>query len=146
MPESKYYTTSITINAPATKVWDAIIKPEFTRQYMFGCDAISDWKIGSNLSWIGHEDKVVYVQGKVVEFKENEVLAFTVIDPNGPYELIPENYLTGTWTLNETNGQTQLNISQGDFNAVAGGEVRFADADQGWVMVLNSLKDICEKI
>jgi len=38
---------SITINAPAAKVWDALINPELIKQYLFGTEAISDWEVGS---------------------------------------------------------------------------------------------------
>ncbi len=38
---------SITINAPVSKVWDALITPEAIKHYMFGSDTVSDWKEGS---------------------------------------------------------------------------------------------------
>lgn len=47
-------TNSITINAPAEKVWDALVNPEQTKKYMFGCEAVSDWKPGSELLWKGN--------------------------------------------------------------------------------------------
>ena len=36
----------ITIDAPIEKVWDALINPELTTQYMYGCVPLTDWKIG----------------------------------------------------------------------------------------------------
>ena len=33
-----------TIDAPASKVWEAITNPEFMRQYLFGAEVITDWK------------------------------------------------------------------------------------------------------
>lgn len=44
-----FIKNTITINAPITKVWDALINPEQTKKYMFGCEAVSDWKVGSSL-------------------------------------------------------------------------------------------------
>lgn len=43
----------ITINAPATKVWEALTKPEIIKQYMFGTNVVSDWKVGSTVVWKG---------------------------------------------------------------------------------------------
>ncbi len=42
---------SITINAPIDKVWDALINPSKIKQYMFGTNAVSDWKEGSSIVW-----------------------------------------------------------------------------------------------
>lgn len=33
---------STTINAPITKVWEALTKPDIIKQYMFGANVISD--------------------------------------------------------------------------------------------------------
>jgi len=38
---------TIVINAPASKVWDALVNPEQTKKYMFGCETICDWQPGS---------------------------------------------------------------------------------------------------
>ena len=47
----KFITNEITINAPATEVWDALVNPAKTKVYMFGCEALSDWAEGSPLIW-----------------------------------------------------------------------------------------------
>jgi hypothetical protein len=33
-----------TIDAPASKVWEATTNPELIRLYLFGADVITDWK------------------------------------------------------------------------------------------------------
>ncbi len=62
---------SITINAPIEKVWDALVNPAQTKKYMFGCETVSDWKVGSNLSWQAfYEGKnTVFVTGKIVSIE-----------------------------------------------------------------------------
>jgi uncharacterized protein YndB with AHSA1/START domain len=45
--------TSTTINASISKVWEALITPSIIKQYFFGTDAISDWKVGSPLIFKG---------------------------------------------------------------------------------------------
>jgi len=51
MSEPLIVKNSITINAPAAKVWNALVNPEETKKYMFGCETVSDWQVGSPLIW-----------------------------------------------------------------------------------------------
>ncbi|MBS1193689.1 MAG: hypothetical protein H6R28_89, partial [Methanomicrobiales archaeon] len=44
---------SVTIRAPVSRVWDALVSPALIKQYMFGTDAVSDWKVGSPITWNG---------------------------------------------------------------------------------------------
>ena len=97
---------TISINASAVKVWDALTNPEQTKKYMFGCETISDWKKGSTLIWkMIHEGKdFIPVKGHIVEIEPNKLLTYTVIDPNNPnIPDIPENYLSVTYLLEEKN-------------------------------------------
>lgn len=36
------------IRTTPEKLWEALIKPEFTKQYWFGVSQISDWKAGAD--------------------------------------------------------------------------------------------------
>ena len=146
MKEGKYFETSIQINASIEAVWDALVNPEITRQYMYGCDVVSDWKPGSPVSWRGAADGVTYVVGKVVKFEPHSRLALTTFDPNAPYPDIPENHLVGTYELAHEDGVTTLSISQGDFASVADGENRWASAEGAWNMSLQALKKLLEAL
>ena len=54
------------IRSTPQKVWDALLKPEFTRQYFFGVTMDSDWKVGS--PWkMTHPDGTVSDAGEVLE-------------------------------------------------------------------------------
>lgn len=141
---------SITLNAGVSKVWDALVNPEQTQKYMFGCKALSDWKIGSPLLWEGtYEGKtMVFVKGDIVSFEPEKLLAYTVIDPNNPAIAdIPENYLTVTYSLESNNGQTILTVTQGDYNKVAEGEKRYQESynnGEGWNPILVEIKKLVE--
>ena len=53
---------SIVINAPTTTVWDVLINPEQTKKYMFDCETVSDWNVGSPLLWrANYEGKKRYL-------------------------------------------------------------------------------------
>ena len=140
----------ITINAPASKVWDVLTNPEQTKKYMFGCETVSDWKPGSTLEWKGiYEGKeMVFVKGKIADIKPGKFLAYTTIDPNNAaMEDKPENYLTVTYDLKEENGKTILTVTQGDYNKVADGEKRYKEASnngEGWNPILVEIKKVAE--
>ena len=141
---------SITIKAPASKVWDVLTNPEQTKKYMFGCETVSDWKPGSTLEWKGNYEgkEMVFVKGKIVDIRPGKFLSYTTIDPNNPaMEDIPENYLTVTYDLKEENGQTILTVTQGDYNKVADGEKRYKEASnngEGWNPILVEIKKVAE--
>ncbi len=136
----------ITINAPAWRVWEVLTKPEYTKKFMFGCAAISDWKKGSLLEWkgnIGGKEGVV-VTGKIIEVDPGKFLAYTTFDPNAGLEDRENNYLTVTERLTEQDGKTMLAITQGDFSVVQDGQRRYADGAKGWETVLPKIKTIAE--
>ncbi len=83
MEKALMVESSITINAPPSRVRETLTNPSLTRKYMFDCEALSDWKPGSPLEWKGAVDGKVYVKGKVIEVEEERLLRYTVFDPNG---------------------------------------------------------------
>ncbi len=143
-----YIQESIHIQAPASKVWDALINPEITRSYMFGCVPVSSWKVGGDLLWNGMLDgkEITYVKGKIADILPERRLVYTAIDPHGPIPDLPENYLTITYALEEADKGTLLKVSQGDYSKVADGARRYQDsmAEGGWGGLLAQIKKIVE--
>ena len=149
MSKGLFVKNSIVINAPASKVWDALVNPEKTKQYMFGCETVSDWKKGSELLWKGmYEGKeMVFVKGDIVEIKPEKLLIYTTIDPNSNIDDVSENYLHVTYELIPQNGSTLLKVEQGDYSTVAEGEKRFKDSSnngEGWNPILVEIKKLVE--
>lgn len=140
---------SILIDADIAWVWDALVNPEQTKKYMFGCETVSDWKIGSSLLWQAmYEGKeMVFVKGIILDIKPNRLLKYSVIDPNTLMADIPENYLNVTYLLEEQNGQINLIISQDGFEDAADGEKRYKDVQnngEGWNPILVAIKKLVE--
>jgi uncharacterized protein YndB with AHSA1/START domain len=140
---------SIQIQASAAKVWDALTNPAQTKQYMFGCETVSDWQVGSSLLWDGeYEGKTMtFVKGHIKEIEPNRLLVYTTIDPNGSIADIPENYLTVTYALHESAGATTLTVTQGDYATVADGEKRYRESmadGVGWDPILQAIKSLIE--
>jgi len=141
--------STITIQASADKVWDALTNPAQTKKYMFGCEALSDWKVGSPLLWKGNFNGVelVAVKGSILKIQPGKYLAYTTIDPNNPsMPDLPENYLTVTYDLSEEGGQTLLIVTQGDYSTVADGDNRYKHTVDGggWDPILIEIKKILE--
>lgn len=140
--------SSITINATPERVWDALINPEQTKKYMFGCETVSDWKPGSPLLWKGNYEgkEMVFVKGNIVNIEPEKLLAYTTIDPNSEIPDIPENYLTVTYTLSSQNEQTVLTVTQGDYATVGDGEKRYRESTDGggWDPILVEIKKLLE--
>jgi uncharacterized protein YndB with AHSA1/START domain len=146
---SLYVKNSVTINAPATKVWDALVNPAKTKQYMFGCETVSDWKTGSELLWKGEYEgkEMVFVKGKILEIQPEKKLVYTTIDPHSAIDDVSENYLNVTYELIPQGEQTILNVSQGDYSTVAEGERRYQEAwnkGEGWNPILVEIKKLVE--
>jgi len=141
---------TITIHAPLEKIWDALVNPEQTKQYMFGCETVSDWKVGSTLNWqASYEGKnTVFVTGKIVSIEPNKKLVYTTFDPNSTMEDIPENHLTVTYDLAIENQQTIFTVTQGNYATVAEGERRYKEAynnGKGWNPILVEVKKLVEE-
>jgi uncharacterized protein YndB with AHSA1/START domain len=143
-------TNSITINAPKAKVWDALVNPEQTKKYMFGCETVSEWTVGSELLWkaIYEGKEMVFVKGYIVEIVPNKKLEYTVIDPNNPtIPDLPENYLDVIYELVENGNETLLTVTQSGFEHAAEGEKRYKDTynnGEGWNPILVQIKELIE--
>ncbi len=141
--------SSITISAPVSVVWDALVNPEKTKVYMFGCETVSDWNVGSDLLWRGqHEGReMVFVKGKILVIEPEKLLKYTVIDPFAAYPDIPENYLNVTYELIPNGPQTTLIVTQDGFETAAEGEKRYNDTynnGEGWNPILVEIKKLAE--
>lgn len=150
MSKPLFVKNEITISAAAAKVWDALVNPEQTKKYMFGCETVSDWKVGSSLEWKGHYEGVdmVFVKGEILEIQPEKFLAYTTIDPNSGIDDTSENYLRVTYAISSKGNDTLLEVTQGDYSTVAEGERRYQEAwnnGEGWNPILTEIKKLVEQ-
>ena len=135
----------VIFKADENTVWDLITNPKKTKQYMFGCEVLSDWKIGSPILWKGKTEngnEIIYVKGNIINFKKNKKVSFTMFDPNIGIADIPENYIELCYEVAKIEYGTLLTITQGDFNGTENAEKRFEESKQGWKMVIPLMKKL----
>ena len=140
---NKTYTAVATsiINVPASKVWDALTNPELIKQYMFDTDVISDWQVGSPITYRGEWDgKPFEDKGKVLEVEREKSLITTHWSPLSGMPDTPENYHTVAYQLSEKDGKTKVTITQ-DKNA---SEEEKEHSEKNWSVMLIGLKKMLE--
>jgi uncharacterized protein YndB with AHSA1/START domain len=128
-----------TINAPVSKVWQALVNPEIIKQYLFDTEVISDWKVGSPIVYKGKwEGKPFEDKGKILAIEPEKVLKSTHWSPLSGVPDTPENYHTVTYTLSDKGDRTDVTITQ-DNNA---SEEEKAHSEKNWQTVLEGMKKL----
>ena len=135
-------TTSVTIHAPASKVWEALVTPKIVKQYMFGADVESDWKVGSAIRYTGvYDGKPFEEKGEIKQFEPKKVFQATNFSSMSEQEDKPENYALVTYRLKADGSKTKLTISQNNIGSEKGVE----NSKTNWKGVLRSLKQTVEQ-
>ena len=133
---------AVSINAPAVRVWEALTRPELIKQYLFGTDVTTDWKVGSPITYKGEwKGKAYEDKGKVLQVIPEKLLVSTYWSSLSGTPDSPENYKTVKYELFPDGGKTRLAITQ-DNNAT---EEEAEHSGQNWKMVLAKLKELLEK-
>src|SRR5687767_3879862 len=128
---------SATIDAPVERVWEALVTPSIIRQYMFGTNVDSDWKLGSPITWKGEwEGKAYEDKGVIQKIERPRVLQYTHFSPLSGLPEKPENFHTITIELSPNGSQTGVSLSQ-DHNPT---DEERAHSEKNWNMMLEGLK------
>jgi uncharacterized protein YndB with AHSA1/START domain len=129
----------ITIDAPRSKVWRALVDSAANKQFMFGADVRSDWKEGSPITWSGEfKGKSFQDKGVILRVQPERVLKYSHFSPLAGKPDKPENYHTVTIELADAGSQTRLVLTQ-DNNAT---EQARAESERNWKTMLESLKKV----
>ncbi|MCL4368397.1 MAG: SRPBCC domain-containing protein [Actinobacteria bacterium] len=141
--ETKFVANaSLTINAPPSKVWEALTRPELIQQYLFGTQVTTDWRVGSPITYRGtwqgnaYEDK-----GKVLRNEPGKLLVSTFWSSLSGAPDLPENYKTVRYELSADGGGTRLTITQDNNSSQEEAE----HSEKNWRVVLEGIKRLLER-
>ena len=108
----------ITINAPASKVWQCLWEDgsymQWTSVFCIGSYTKSDWQLGSKIQFLSPGGGGMY--SEIVELLPNKKMTFKHIGEikeyqEQPFEVNDWSGSKESYALTETNGQTQLKVS-----------------------------------
>jgi uncharacterized protein YndB with AHSA1/START domain len=129
------------INAPLSKVWQALTDPAQIKQYLFGTNASSDWKKGSSITYSGEWNGKAYTdKGTIIEIIPDRLLHTTYFSGMSGKEDKPENYANVIYRVEPHGTGTIVSIEQDNIDNEEGQE----HMKQNWGMVLDSMKKLLE--
>ena len=132
---------TITINAPTSKVWDALTKSHLIKQYLFGTEVTTDWKVGSPITYKGiWEGKAYEDKGRVLQIEPGKLLVSTFWSFLSGLPDTPENYKTVRYELAPEGALTRLTVTQ-DNNATL---EEASHSSENWKIVLEGIKTLLE--
>jgi len=131
----------IVIHAPASDVWDALVKPELISQYLFGTEVTTDWQVGSPITYKGvWENKPYEDKGEVLQVDREKTLVSTYWSSMSGLPDMPENYKTIRYELSLDQKGTKLVITQDNNDS----EEEANLSAEKWKGVLGGIKKIVE--
>ena len=134
--------STVTILAPAKKVWRALTSPGLVKQWQYGSDLLTTWEVGTSIVFRNEWNGRVFEQkGTVLEFSPESRLKYSLFFPRPDVQDIPEHYFFMTYELAETDGTTSLLVRQEDPRPSPPNEASGGDDGPD---VLSSLKELVE--
>ncbi len=133
--------TTRPFNAPASKVWEALTKPNLIKQYLFGTEVTTDWRVGSPITYTGTwEGKAYEDKGRVLQIEPGKLLVSTFWSSLSGLPDTPENYKTVRYELSTEGDGTRLTITQDNNDT----QEEANHSEQNWKMVLDGMKKLLE--
>lgn len=130
------------INTTPERLWQALTTPEFTRQYWWGREVVSDFEAGSPIHLEYDGGATHDIEGTVLAADAPHLLSYTFTDP-GVRER-GEQPSRVTFAIEEAkdfDGVVKLTVTH---DAFAPGSPSYEGVSNGWPDILASLKTLLE--
>ena len=129
------------IEAPADKVWEALVTPDIIKKYFFDTNAQSEWKVGSPITFSGEWDGNIYKdKGTILNIEPGALLKYNYWSSMSGMDDTPDNYVDITNEIREHDGKTMITVSQDNIPT----EKLKRHAIENWTKVLKNLKELLE--
>lgn len=135
-------TASVKVKAPLARVWAALTEPALVKQYFFGTNLVTDWKVGEPLFFRGvWEGKAYEDRGTVHSFEPMKTLSYDYwSNISGEPDLLEKRALI-RFDLSELGSAVELEVTQSNISTQA----RADDSAKTWRVVLEGLKRLAEE-
>ncbi len=131
---------STIVQASPEKVWEALTNPSIVKQYFFGSQMDTTWKVGDPILFQGEWEGQSYQdKGEVLEYDHNKRLAYSYLSNWSNKEDKPENYLWVCYEVRPSGLATELTIYQSNYD-----EERANHSRENWAAVIDEMKKIVE--
>jgi uncharacterized protein YndB with AHSA1/START domain len=129
------------VRASIEEVWKALTDPAIVKEYFYGTELQSDWKVGSKITFSGTWKGKKYVDKGVIKVIEApHILKYTYRGSSSKLRDILKNYLMVVYSLREIMlGVTELTITQEHHDEDAA-----IDAARNWDSVMGAMIDLLE--
>ena len=120
-------------------LWEAITRPEKTRQFFYANAVESDWKVGSPVRHKAADGKLM-LDGKVLEVvpRKKLVTTFSAVHDAGMAKDRPSRV---TWEIEPRGEVCKLTLTHDDFDGITD---TYKQVGPGWNPVLSGLKTLLE--
>lgn len=129
------------IRTTPAKLWEALINPDFIRQYWFGCSNTSSWQVGDPIESHDPDGKLSWKGTILKSIPEKEVsFSFDHLADEPPSTVTFKIELPGE-VANLEKDQVQLTIIHDDFQEVSPIRDRVKN---GWPAIIAGIKALLE--
>jgi uncharacterized protein YndB with AHSA1/START domain len=115
-------TKTIKIDAPTSKVWDALTNPALMKKWMSETEIniITDWKVGTPIVMHGTLNRIKFQNnGTVLQFEREKVLQYSHLSSLSRLPDEPRNYALIEFRLEPIENQTNLTLTLRNFQTEA---------------------------
>ncbi len=126
------------LDAPIEKVWSALTQPNLLKQYFFGTELECSWIPSEPIYFKGQwEGKPYTDKGIVLEYVPHSHLSYSYLSSWSNMDDSPENYLWIEYRLKDLGNQTELIISQTNYD-----QERAEHSVKNWEYIISEMKKI----
>lgn len=134
-------SAEILVQAPRAAVWDALTNPDLVKQYFFGTNLVTTWKVGSPLRFHGEwEGKTYEDRGTVLSFEPTRSFSFDYWSSMSGLEDKPELRQIVRYELEETPNGVRVTVTQSNTDT----KERADHSAENWKAVLEAMKALVE--
>ena len=133
---------SILIKASPQKVWQVLTDPKLIAVYLYGTNTVSDWRIGSPISFSGEYEGMKYSdKGIVMANVHEKLLAYDYWSQFSGLEDIPENYCEVSYhIIDNEDGSVKFSWQQIGYK----NEESLNHSNSGMPTLLEAIKKVAE--